>query len=99
MNHLLMSGQKLIQSAPGFLEQRPPRGILRLLREEGNSGSGVKANLPLVRLVQPGQETKQGGLAHAVWSYQPDPFTGRQLEGEVLKQGSLIKTPSQPRTT
>src|SRR5262249_23196126 len=90
------AAQGLAQDAPGLevrrLRPRPVTSVRaalgrpHLLGQVADRGRTVARDLAHVRLLQPGQDPAEGGLAGAVRPYQADPLARRDPPREVTEE-------------
>ena len=94
-----MSGQELIQSAAGFLEERSARHEVWLLLQQGDAGAGMLADLAAIRLIDAREQPQQCRLADAVGPDKPDALLGKELKTQILEQRASVKSAGQFRAT
>ena len=83
--HFLESGE----GALGFLENGGVLIVLHLLREVTNAVILWSGYVALARILDPGNDLEQGGLARTVASHKAHAVLAAHSEGDVLKQGAV----------
>ena len=75
----------MIQSAAGFLPQRPSRCDLRLLLQVANPHRGVPFERSAVWILLPGEDSHQGSLAYPIRPHQANPLAWVYVERDPIQ--------------
>jgi len=87
--HIAFEGAQVGQRGVGGLLDGVVAGQVERLAQVADAAGGGHRHLAVVRLVHPGDDPEQRGLARTVLAHDPGALTGLDAEGEVVQHGTL----------
>src|SRR5262245_23136031 len=98
-DHVVMSGEEIVEGRAGLLDECLAGGELRLLPQQADASARVQADITLVGPVEASEQAQQRCLAGAIGPDQADAFPGVDLEANVLEQRPLVEAAREAGTT
>jgi hypothetical protein len=92
VDHVIVSGEELVEGRFRLIEQGAAWRELGLLAEKADARPGVQAGTADVRLIEAREDLQERCLADSVRANEPDPLPGVQLEADIPKERPAIKT-------